>query len=473
MAGGISRRAFSVGLLCTATGISQAATASASPAQRKFASDEISTVVWSKIHRDHPPVIHTKLFGGNIVVKPGYNWQHLFAEWDWANWIKPQIDRAIALGMNAVRLIGGPQAIWAQWITWPKWAPSIAYSVDHILVNEGRAYRCIAGGSSAPAGGPAGSGSAIPDGTVTWEYVRENTLTPLTQEEYDSHWIQLVEYCASKGLSVYPCLCTIDDFDAFPGNGFQTKTPVMDSIVTTAQRLSYYANVVAFEVFQEGDYQSGLAWQSNNEYFGGRVNNVGKSYDLASAGRSAPFGGPTGTGTGIVDGTCVWNYFGVRLYASDVLALLADLRRVSKVPIAISSSYDNPRFWDGEPYIQNLVLADPNGTDFIDIHYPDSLSTLESYALRYQKPVLIGEYSLPQATIVPIHNLEEVMGTFVWSLADFGNDPTRQSGVWDNTGFQQMNSTHPGEPLSTVSGQRSNLVAILRQMSVSDFQGGR
>ena len=37
-----------------------------------------------------------KIRGGNITVKPnGGSWGGLWSEWDWDNWIKPQVDRAV------------------------------------------------------------------------------------------------------------------------------------------------------------------------------------------------------------------------------------------------------------------------------------------------------------------------------------------------------------------------------------------
>lgn len=42
------------------------------------------------------------------------------------------------------------------------------------------------------------------------------------------------------------------------------------------------------------------------------TNDSGKMYELVTAGTSALSGGPTGTGSAITDGTCVWNYIGVK-----------------------------------------------------------------------------------------------------------------------------------------------------------------
>lgn len=51
------------------------------------------------------------------------------------------------------------------------------------------------------------------------------------------------------------------------------------------------------------------AWAASTAYTAGEtVSNGGNNYLCATAGTSAASGGPTGTGTGITDGTAVWNY---------------------------------------------------------------------------------------------------------------------------------------------------------------------
>ena len=55
-----------------------------------------------------------------------------------------------------------------------------------------------------------------------------------------------------------------------------------------------------------------VAWVASTAY--GTVgtvvtNDTGKRYKLVTAGTSHSSGGPTGTGTGISDGTCTWDYY--------------------------------------------------------------------------------------------------------------------------------------------------------------------
>ena len=59
------------------------------------------------------------------------------------------------------------------------------------------------------------------------------------------------------------------------------------------------------------DYTVGSAWIASNAFAVGQYcTNGGNTYKCTVAGTSAASGGPTGTGTGIVDGSVTWNYIG-------------------------------------------------------------------------------------------------------------------------------------------------------------------
>ncbi|RWO22807.1 hypothetical protein [Mesorhizobium sp.] len=60
----------------------------------------------------------------------------------------------------------------------------------------------------------------------------------------------------------------------------------------------------------------GTTWAPTTAYAVGDIvqNDTGKIYRCSVAGTSAGAGGPTGTGSSIVDGTCTWNYFGTDKY---------------------------------------------------------------------------------------------------------------------------------------------------------------
>ncbi len=70
---------------------------------------------------------------------------------------------------------GGPSTV--------AWAPSTAYSSGVYATNGGRVYKCITSGTSAAAGGPAGTSTApIADGTAAWVYFADvwTKSTPVT-----------------------------------------------------------------------------------------------------------------------------------------------------------------------------------------------------------------------------------------------------------------------------------------------------
>lgn len=51
------------------------------------------------------------------------------------------------------------------------WVALTAYVIGDIVTNSGNVYRATASGTSAASGGPSTTGSAIVDGSVTWEYI--------------------------------------------------------------------------------------------------------------------------------------------------------------------------------------------------------------------------------------------------------------------------------------------------------------
>src|SRR6478736_4728371 len=66
-------------------------------------------------------------------------------------------------------------------------------------------------------------------------------------------------------------------------------------------------------------------------------NDTGKFYRLITPGTSAAAGGPTGTGTGITDGTCVWDYAGTELPSNTIITNL-DLSRAVDDAIRLSTA---------------------------------------------------------------------------------------------------------------------------------------
>lgn len=67
-----------------------------------------------------------------------------------------------------------------------EWAASTVYAAGNQAINDGNAYLCAVGGTSAASGGPTGTGTGIADGSVTWNYVSAavaNTIGPCLADQ--------------------------------------------------------------------------------------------------------------------------------------------------------------------------------------------------------------------------------------------------------------------------------------------------
>lgn len=52
----------------------------------------------------------------------------------------------------------------------PVWAITTAYTAGQYRTNGANVYKCVTAGTSAGSGGPTGTGTAIADGTVVWDW---------------------------------------------------------------------------------------------------------------------------------------------------------------------------------------------------------------------------------------------------------------------------------------------------------------
>jgi uncharacterized phage protein gp47/JayE len=79
-----------------------------------------------------------------------------------------QLIFATAGGVRFTNTAGGVLVGSSSWAN--AWTPSTAYTLGARASNGGNVYTVTAGGVSAAAGGPSGTGSGIADGTVVWTY---------------------------------------------------------------------------------------------------------------------------------------------------------------------------------------------------------------------------------------------------------------------------------------------------------------
>jgi hypothetical protein len=439
------------------------------------------------------PLLSDKILGGNIVAKPGFGWIQMWSEWDWDNWIKPQVDRAVALGFNCVRVIGeAVTGLGLPGSQFAAWAPNTAYSdlTWGIRRTPTGLYRLVSAGTSG-ATAPTGTGTGIVNGTATWDYAGPLYSEP-TQADYLARWAQLAQYCTDVGISLYAAPVTRLIKASF--NLDYLDADVIAAVRATAATLAEYPCVIGLDVFQEGD-QIAWPWRQNQTYFGpgdaqAKVIANGLQYICTTQGISASSGtGPSGTAAVINDNTAVWSYERVPLLVSDVLTYYAEIRDEigSKIPLT-TSSVPFPGvngFWndfvgvfaDDTENLWGKLYTDPAGSDFIDIHlYNNSVSpdVIDYWVWKTGKPAVVGEFGVSQtmssaeqtarfALARQIHQRQGVAGVVVWSLADQSAVTSGQYGVWDNTGYV------PGSaPLSITSGQRSTLTTLLKTFALAE-----
>lgn len=138
-----------------------------------------------------------KLFGANIVPKaaditpdPQSAWIEMFSNWDWAGWVKPQIDYLAgnAVGANCIRLVGSQE------------------------------------------------------GVVTDAF---------SQSDHDDKYEQFVSYCKSLGVYVFACTGgTQQPLVTAVGSGL-TAAQLASVQASTIRRIQGYGNVVGVDLIQE------------------------------------------------------------------------------------------------------------------------------------------------------------------------------------------------------------------------------
>ena len=123
------------------------------------------------------------------------------------NWIKPQVDRAVALGLNAIRIIGAPQVV---------------------LVRT------------------------------------SSDLPVISSEAYNARWEQLAAYCHTRGLRLYPSLTEkwaymYKKFGGLGGAGpWDFRDPKVTAVITSSgPHARSTRDVIGFDVFQEGSGSHG------------------------------------------------------------------------------------------------------------------------------------------------------------------------------------------------------------------------
>ena len=206
-----------------------------------------------------------------------------------------------------------------------------ATTIDKVMVDAG-AY--TVGGLSSVAGSAAPTNNS----TLAYEVPIVGMLSPPHQRSTGSLTTEmLVKHAWGQNGSAVACV-KAQAWNAARSQSSSVvtvSTPTLSTQVTTSspggQALEVYSPTVNTSGISYGDaFQEwtiypwigqpfssriigeGADWQGNANYATANVviRNGANLYVLATPGTSAASGGPTGTTTGITDGTCVWNYFG-------------------------------------------------------------------------------------------------------------------------------------------------------------------
>lgn len=95
------------------------------------------------------------------------------------------------------------------------------------------------------------------------------------------------------------------------------------------------------------------------------INDSGKAYALVTAGTSASSGGPTGTGSSITDGTCVWQYIGTQ----------AAFLPTYSMPLENTATYDPPSIAAGAvDTTQTMTVTGAALGDIVDVSFSVALA---------------------------------------------------------------------------------------------------
>lgn len=219
----------------------------------------------------------------NTPVNPG-GWAKIWVDWDWTGWLKPQIDKALAIGINTIHIHG---------------------------TNYGR------------------TGSGSTGGTASGPYAEVLSLAT-----YLAEWDQILSYCRSIGMYVYP--------------GFNADSAICE--------YTGYGGYTPSDAFLTAEYTA-LAGVL------GKYLDIVIGFDMAIESRP-------------------WAVAHGSQFYPVVKAVEPRLK------LAWSCDYATaPTVWS------NLNLA-YNSFDFIDIHnYWDATATDLDWLMNYwTKPVLIGEF---------------------------------------------------------------------------------
>lgn len=143
-----------------------------------------------------------------------------------------------------------------------------------------------------------------------------------------------------------------------PSTVTQTITGTTGTSIPSGNVVAVVTTGVAFVTQATVTIAAVTAWAGTTGYTtGDRRKNGGNIYRCASSGTSAGSGGPTGTGTGISDGSCSWDFLGAGDGSVDVLCHCTDngpLQALARSIIVINTPVSG---WSGTINIDDAALG--------------------------------------------------------------------------------------------------------------------
>ena len=216
--------------------------------------------------------------------------------------------------------------------TLTQWSPSTSQAIGSAVFNGGNLYVATQAGTTAGTGatGPAGTGIGISDGSVVWNYVGPSgasagnlttirTVLPFAGSRKNGASDRLFAatidgiYDVSSSTQVPIRVVTFPTQSTDSGWGIcqVVSTPAGHFLVYTDEENGLYIYSELTTLWIRPVQAATVAWIVATAYAVGQyVASGGVTYICATAGTSAaaPATGPSGQGTGIVDGTITWNY---------------------------------------------------------------------------------------------------------------------------------------------------------------------
>jgi len=145
----------------------------------------------------------------------------------------------------------------------------------------------------------------------------------------------------------------------------ETLTGVPGVVVAAGKIITTVGSNIPFLTDASATIASVPAWVGNTNYssVGTRVTNAGNVYQLIGPGVSAASGGPSGTGSSILDNTAIWRFLGAGTGAVDVLAMSQNQGPLEAPSGTLTQIQTPVAGWNGAINVLDATLGSDEETD--------------------------------------------------------------------------------------------------------------